>query len=425
MSWSIPIGTIAGTVVRVHLTFLILLAWIGIAGYATGGAAVALDSVVFISLLFACVVAHEFGHIFAARRYGIRTPDVTLLPIGGVASLERIPEKPGQELVVALAGPAVNLVIGGVLFLAMGAVLDIRHLAQIENAGESLVARLAAANLFLAVFNMIPAFPMDGGRVLRALLATRMGFARATATAASVGQGVAYLLGFLGLLYNPLLIFIAIFVYLAATAEAQDVALRDATRGLPVASAMITKFETLLPNATVDRAIDELLLTSQKEFPVVDGGGRLRGLLTREAMLAALRDAGGGTPVLDAMVEIPVVHCRAPLEAALQRLRQDQAPALGVVDDEQRLVGLVTPENVAEMMLIRAVRPEAAAAARGIGVAARESPAPAQSRQSGPPVGGGLLGGLLKVLFRQAFLTWTGAPALGRDNCAASSRNCA
>ncbi|BBF94741.1 site-2 protease family protein [Blastochloris tepida] len=358
MSWSIPIGTIAGTVVRVHLTFLILLAWIGIAGYAAGGSAEALASLTFIVLLFACVVAHEFGHIFAARRYGIRTPDVTLLPIGGVASLERIPEKPSEELLVALAGPAVNLVIGIVLMVAMGSVTDLSHLANIENAGTSLVARLAAANLFLAVFNMIPAFPMDGGRVLRALLASRMGYARATATAASVGQGVAYLLGFLGLFFNPLLIFIAIFVYLAATAEAQDVALRDATRGLPVAAAMITKFESLLPNATVDRAVDELIRTSQKEFPVVDGAGRLRGLVTREAMVAALREGGGTTPVIEVMIEFPVVHCRAPLEAALQRLRQAQAPALGVVDDEGRLVGLVTPENVGEMMLIRTARPE-------------------------------------------------------------------
>ncbi|ALK11072.1 site-2 protease family protein [Blastochloris viridis] len=357
MSWSIPIGVIAGTVVRIHLTFLILLAWIGIAGYATGGASAALDAVLFISLLFACVVAHEFGHIFAARRYGIRTPDVTLLPIGGVASLERMPEKPGQELVVALAGPAVNVVIAGVLMLAMGAAIDLSYLNEIENAGASLIARLTAANLFLAAFNMIPAFPMDGGRVLRALLATRMGFARATALAAAVGQGVAFLLGFVGLFYNPLLIFIAIFVYLAATAESNDVALRDATRDMPVSAAMITKFETLLPNATVDTAVDELLRTSQKEFPVVDGAGRLRGVLTREAMLAALRQSGGATPVLEVLVEVPTAHSLEPLALALQRLRQSQAPALGVVDDAERLVGLVTPENVGEMMLVRAARP--------------------------------------------------------------------
>ncbi|NJL50839.1 MAG: site-2 protease family protein [Blastochloris sp.] len=357
MSWSIPIGVIAGTVVRIHLTFLILLAWIGIAGYASGGAGAALDAVVFISLLFACVVAHEFGHIFAARRYGIRTPDVTLLPIGGVASLERMPDKPRQELIVALAGPLVNVVIATVLILLMDAMMDVRYFSNIENVQESLVARLAAANVFLAAFNMIPAFPMDGGRVLRALLATRMGFAKATATAAQIGQGVAFLLGFVGLFFNPLLIFIAIFVYLAASAESSEVALRDATRDMPVSAAMITKFETLLPNATVDHAVDELLRTSQKEFPVIDGAGRLRGLLTREAMLAALRQSGGRTPVLEVLVEVPTAQEREPLAQALQRLRTSHAPALGVVDADNKLVGLITPENVGEMMLVRAARP--------------------------------------------------------------------
>ena len=184
-----------------------------------------------------------------------------------------------------------------------------------------------------------------------------MGYARATAIAASIGQGVGFLLGFLGLFYNPMLIFIAIFVYLAATSEAQEVALRDATRGMPVASAMITRFDTLLPNVTVDHAVEELIRTSQKEFPVVDGAGRLRGLLTREAMLTALRDSGGAAPVIEAMIEIPSVHSRTPLETALQQLRQAQAPALGVVDDDKRLVGLLTAEHVGEMMLIRSARP--------------------------------------------------------------------
>lgn len=358
MSWSIPIGSIAGTVVRIHLTFVLFLVWIGMAGFARGGSAAALDSVIFLLLLFACVVAHEFGHIFAARRYGIRTPDVTLLPIGGVANLERIPEKPGQELVVALAGPAVNVVIAAGLFVVLGAQIDVRSLAQIENPEHSLVARLAAANLFLAVFNMIPAFPMDGGRVLRALLASRMGYVRATSIAATVGQGAAFLLGFLGLFFNPLLIFIAIFVYLAATAEAQDVAMRDAARGVPTADAMIVEFVSLAPNASVDAAVDELIRTSQKEFPIVDGAGRIRGLLTREAMLAALKDGNGATPVLDVMEEVPTVHGRAPLDVALRRLREAGAPAIGVLDDEDRLIGLVTPENVGEMMMIRAARPE-------------------------------------------------------------------
>ena len=129
----------------------------------------------FIVALFVCVVLHEFGHVFAARRYGIRTSDVTLLPIGGVASLERMPEKPGQEIVVALAGPAVNLVIALVLMFLLGARFDLSQMAQLEQAQTTLIGRIAAANVVLFVFNLIPAFPMDGGRVLRARAGDRHG----------------------------------------------------------------------------------------------------------------------------------------------------------------------------------------------------------------------------------------------------------
>ena len=185
MSWSLNIGRVAGTVVRIHLTFLLFLAWIFAASYAQGGAATAWDSLAFMVLLFLCVLLHEFGHVFAARRYGIQTPDVTLLPIGGVARLERIPEEPGQELVVALAGPAVNLVIAAVLWLVLGGFIP-EGSAEVQRPGVDMLSRLAMVNVFLVVFNLIPAFPMDGGRVLRALLGYRMGYARATQIAASI-----------------------------------------------------------------------------------------------------------------------------------------------------------------------------------------------------------------------------------------------
>jgi Zn-dependent protease len=220
MAWSIIIGTVKGTVIRVHITFLLFLLWIAAAHYAQGGWNAAVAGVVFIALLFLCVLLHEFGHIFAARRYGVQTPDVILLPIGGVARLERIPEEPAQELVVALAGPAVNLVIAGVLYLALGGLVP-REGLEVDNPGVDLLARLLWANLFLAIFNLIPAFPMDGGRVLRAFLAHRLGYARGTQIAASVGQAAAFAFGLLGLLGgNPLLVFIALFVYLAAASEA-------------------------------------------------------------------------------------------------------------------------------------------------------------------------------------------------------------
>src|SRR5712671_5508523 len=220
MFWSLNIGSIAGTQVRIHITFLLFLGWIFISGYASGGSQEAWSSLAFLVLLFMCVLAHEFGHIFMARAFGVSTPDVTLLPIGGVARLERIPEKPHEEFLVAIAGPLVNVAISIVLIAVAPTHLNVAHFAAMESPKVSMIDRLAEINLFLAVFNMIPAFPMDGGRVLRALLAIRLGHVRATEIAATIGQWTAFGLGFLGLFSgNPILVFIAIFVYLAAAAE--------------------------------------------------------------------------------------------------------------------------------------------------------------------------------------------------------------
>ena len=301
MSWSLNIGRVAGTVVRVHLTFLLFLAWIFAASYASGGAATAWDSLTFMVLLFLCVLLHEFGHIFTARAFGVPTPFVTLLPIGGVAQLERIPEEPWEEFLIAIAGPLVNVVITAVLVYLFGAELQTRAAAAVDNVGIPLVDRLASVNLFLALFNMIPAFPMDGGRVLRALLASRFGYVRATEIAASIGQFVAFALGFIGLMSNPILIFIAIFVYLAASSEAHMVALRAASRGVPVTYAMMTQFATLSPHAHVDEAVQTLLQTSQSEFPVVDDLGKPVGVLGRADLIRAIKTRGADARVSDAM----------------------------------------------------------------------------------------------------------------------------
>lgn len=358
MSWSFPIGRLWGSEIRIHITFFLLLAWIGIAHYRLGGAPAAVQGIIFILAIFACVVAHEFGHILAARRYGIRTPDITLLPIGGVARLERMPEKPGQEIVVALAGPAVNVVIALVLILFMNARLDMLALERLDNPALDFTARLASVNLFLVVFNLIPAFPMDGGRVLRALLALRYSRRRATTIAARIGQALAFVFGFFGLMGNPLLLFIAIFVYLAATAEAQSVAVVDLSRTIGVRDVMITRFETLGPQATIGDAAEMLLHTTQHEFPVVDGSGRLRGFLTRNAMIQALSKKGRDTPVLDAMVtEVYTVPAHARLEVALKALQERGRAAIGVVDWDGRLVGYITTENIGELMMLENAGP--------------------------------------------------------------------
>ena len=187
MSWSFPIARLLGSEVRIHVTFLLFLVWIGVARFLEGGAPAAAEGLILIIAIFACVLAHEYGHALAARRYGIATPDITLLPIGGVARLERMPENPVEEIVVALAGPAVNVVIAAILFLVLGAGFDMASLTALDSPAASLLAQLASLNLFLVLFNLLPAFPMDGGRVLRALLALRRGQAEATAIAARVG----------------------------------------------------------------------------------------------------------------------------------------------------------------------------------------------------------------------------------------------
>ena len=357
MSWSIPLGRVLGTEIRLHLTFLLLLAWIGLAHGLRGGMAEAIQGVAFIILIFACVLLHEFGHVLAARRYGIATPDITLLPIGGVARLDRIPEKPAEELVVALAGPAVNVAIAALLLLPLGGVPDVAAMAGLEDPSQSLLARLFWVNVTLVVFNLIPAFPMDGGRVLRALLGMRLGNRRATHIAASIGQALAFGIGLLGLLAGaPLLVFVALFVWLGAGAESQAVQMRELSRGMMAADAMVTRFETLHSTARIADAVELLLRTTQTEFPVLDGSGRLRGILTRSDMIRALQDTGPEGAVLDAMRrDVAMVPHRAPLEDAL-RTMQDTAGPVGVTDGAGRLVGLLTHENLGEMLMVETAK---------------------------------------------------------------------
>jgi Zn-dependent protease/CBS domain-containing protein len=358
MGWSIKLFSVAGAAVRIHLTFFLLLAFYAWIGWRQGGAPAAVDLVTFIVLLFVCVVLHEFGHVFAARAYGIRTSDVTLLPIGGVASLERMPEKPGQEIFVALAGPAVNLAIAGALVLGLGASFDLGEIGQLDEARSSLVGRVAAANLALCIFNLIPAFPMDGGRVLRALLAIPLGYTRATRVAASIGQGLAFVFAFLGLVFgSPMLILIAVFIFLAASGEAGYVQVREYTRGYLAAHAMITDYKTLGPSSIADDAASLLLRTTQQEFPVVDGAGTLRGVLTRDALIKALQQRGGTTPVLEIMDrDIPTVSENACLDNVVERLQRSPTRLVGVVDPAGRLVGYITAENLSELIMIQSSR---------------------------------------------------------------------
>ena len=356
MSWSWKLGRVAGIPIYVHWTFLILLAWITLAYWAESHDVLrALEGSAFILTLFACVVLHELGHALTARRFGVITSDITLLPIGGVARLQRIPDRPVQELLVALAGPAVNVLIVAVLFVVFGVrfpdgLNDPEHLVQAR-----FWSQILWINLVLAAFNMLPAFPMDGGRVLRALLAMRLPYARATRLAASIGQAMAIGFAFLGLSHNPFLLLIALFVWIGAEAEAAQVEEGVALKDVLVRDAMLTEFHTLHPLDTLGRAADLLLAGTQHDFPIVgQGDHEFKGLLTRSDLLAGLSRGGRDALVADyARTEIPCVAVDSPLSAAVTRLREAQTPCLQVVDQHE-LVGLLTLENIGELLLVRA-----------------------------------------------------------------------
>ena len=356
MSWSLPIFRVAGIQLRIHITFLLIIGWLAFGYYAEGGSAMALGRVIFVLLLFACVVLHEFGHAFAAKAFGINTPDISLLPIGGVARLERMPEEPVQELIIALAGPAVNLIIAFCLFLVIGT-RGVLNPATVQ--GGDLVAQLLMINVVLLLFNLLPAFPMDGGRVLRALLATRLSYARATQIAASIGQGCAFVFGFFGLFGpNPFLLFIALFVYIGASQEAALAQMKDVSRRFPVSSAMVREFRTLPETATLEEAVDALLATSQHDFPIVGENGNVAGILTRHDLIAALRKNDPQIRVGDVMRrDIPTVTTGTRFEEAFRIMQECQCPAVPVLDSMKRLVGLLTPENVSELMMVQSALP--------------------------------------------------------------------
>jgi stage IV sporulation protein FB len=355
MSWSYRIFRIAGTDVKVHVTFVLLLIWQGLAVYPSGGAEAVLVTIGLIVAVFTCVLLHEFGHILMARRFGIRTPDVILLPIGGLARLERMPEQPRQELLIALAGPVVTLVIAlGFYFylLIQGTVPDVFSL---EFSDESAAGLLMHINFMLLFFNLLPAFPMDGGRVLRSLLAMKWGFPRATRTAVTVGQSMAFAGGMYGLVSNQfILVLIALFVFLGAGAELAAVETRTAGAGLRVADMMMTRFRTITLHARLEEAAQMLLEGDQKEFPVVDNLGRIEGLLSRENLIRGLSARGPQGTVQEAMTPgVPLLQPGLGFDEALARMKQSGLPALPVVDPAGNLVGLISQENISEVILLR------------------------------------------------------------------------
>lgn len=353
MRWSWRIGTIAGIGVYVHATFLLLIFFIfGVDLHQGHTLKAALTGILFILLIFGCIVLHELGHALTARKYGILTRDITLLPIGGLARLERMPDVPIQELWVALAGPAVNGVIAAALYVGIHAAGVSSAIQPLHWQGGGFLTRLMVVNLWLLVFNLIPAFPMDGGRVLRALLATRIEYTRATVIASRVGQAIAYIFGFVGLFTDPFLLFIALFVWIGAEQEAAMVQVHTSLGGVPVQRAMLTDFRTVQPDDTLQTVIDYILAGWQQDFPVMFGDHVL-GVLTREDLFRTIAQKGSGVAVREAMNrEFQTVDSHDMLEGALAVLHDCKCGSLPVVHDG-RLVGMLTTDNVGEFMMIQ------------------------------------------------------------------------
>lgn len=351
--FSLRLGRFFGIDVIIHWSFWLLYAYVAFLTLGRGIGVFA-EYALLITAVFACVVLHEFGHALTARRFGIGTKDITIFPLGGVARLRGMPDKPLQEILVALAGPAVNVAIAALLLpiiIAVGGMPNVNDLASLS--GEFL-AQLALINIFLVLFNMIPAFPMDGGRVLRALLALRTGRVEATRAAAKVGQVLA--VGFaIGAVYlgNPFLFLIGVFVFFGGRAEAQGEAMRAAFANLTVDNAMMRQFHALHESDLLGHAADELLAGSQHEFPVFDDANTPCGVLTREVLVAALERLGPGEPVGAAMRPSTLVFEQGtPLQKAIEQMSTAGIPIAPVVRGD-RVVGLLTLENAGELAALR------------------------------------------------------------------------
>lgn len=352
MRWSWKIGEVAGIGLYVHATFWLLIAFVLFLNWSDGRSLVtALYAAGFILVIFGCITLHELGHAVAARYFGIRTRDITLLPIGGLARLERMPDDPIQELWVALAGPAVNLAIAGLLYGVIafsGARFSLDQLIAFDG---DFLSRLLIVNVWLVAFNMVPAFPMDGGRVLRALLATRFNYSRATSIAARIGRGIACLFALAGLFTDPFLIFIGLFVWTCAGEENSLARMHPPIADIAVQNAMLREVRTLRPDDTLGDAINQVLSGWREDFTVVFGDHVL-GILTREDMTRSIAQTGPETRVRDAMRrDISSVDLRLKLEQALVMIRECNCRSLPVVH-EGRLVGLLTLDSVGEFLSI-------------------------------------------------------------------------
>jgi len=397
MKKSLKVGSVYDIGIYLHWTFLLLVA--GIVGFfyvQSGSLASAVSGIGLTFGVFGCVVLHELGHALMARRFHVPTQSITLYPIGGLARLERIPSEPMKEFWIAVAGPAVNIAIAlilGTLILAAGGSISPSVLSEPT---RDPLPTLVWLNVGLALFNLLPAFPMDGGRVLRSLLALRQDYAQATQMAANVGQGMAILFGLIGLLMlNPILLFIALFVYVGAQRESQQAIFRAFTHDTTVRQAMMTRFSTLGPSDTLDDAVDALLAGSDHDFPIIEtdasGTERLRGILRRQALIHALSARDPSDPVADVADEVGfTVEADEMLDDVFSKMNQTQCSTVPVLRDGE-VVGLLTLENVGELVMVASAleRRSAASVSRDLSpstsVSAEDRPVPTSLSQRSLP----------------------------------------
>jgi Zn-dependent protease len=376
MNWSIKLFAIKGIDIKVHLTFVLILIWAAYRWSVNSGEGIegALFGIVATLLLFLAVTLHELGHSFQALKYGIKVRDITLMPMSGLAQMEEIPKDPDKELRIALAGPLVNFGIAALL-IGIGALLEARALISLNELSASLgqvswsglLAYLTFANLMLGIFNLIPAFPMDGGRVLRALLAKRMSHTKATRIAAQVGQGFALLMGLWGLLSGSwTLVIIAVFIWMGAGQENRGVQVKHTLGETTVGQAMTRSPQVLKVNDSLSKAVELTLSTSQADFPVLEWGShRVAGLIGEVDLLRGLQTKGSGAAVREIMqTRIAFTGPDEPLHAAQQKMLTGRTRALPVLNPEGELLGLLTADDINEAYRLMAVNPKLALEAR-------------------------------------------------------------
>lgn len=365
MKWSYTVARVSGIDIRIHATFALILAlgafqWgfpKGLDGESSFAGAV--FGMGLMILLFACVVLHELGHSLVAQRFGLTVREIVLLPIGGVARLEKNPEKPLHELLIALAGPLVNVAIAILLFFAGGVALNfglVEAQSLLTADGPPTLATLWGwlflANVGLAVFNMIPAFPMDGGRVLRAALAMRLGFSRGTQIATVIGQAVAFAFGLFGVLAgNFLLVIVALFVFMGAGQERAEEQARTVLTTLRVGDAYNKHALVLSPGDHVSKVVDYILTSYQPDFAVVQGRSFL-GVVTRDDVLKALATETNDLYVAGIMKrEVLTVDARQGLDEA-RRLMGEKGERIAAVNDGETFLGLVSVEDIGEALVV-------------------------------------------------------------------------